>query len=80
MAITEETAKMNQTRPGLIHLPIGSHEGMNCQAEPVKEKWDSGSGTIADAKDQLMGKLCRRALVLIKHKVGADVSVSDHMV
>jgi hypothetical protein len=29
---------------------------------------------------QLMGKLCKRALVLIKYKVGADVDVSDRMV
>jgi hypothetical protein len=27
-----------------------------------------------------MDKLCKRALVLIKHKVGADVTVSNRMV
>jgi hypothetical protein len=31
------------------------------------------------SKSILMGKLSRRALALIKHKVSADGSVSDHM-
>jgi hypothetical protein len=45
------------------------------------KKWDSR--TISDARDGtygLMDKLCKCALILIKHKVGADLTISDHMV
>jgi hypothetical protein len=77
MAVTEEATKTSQTRLGLIHLPLSSQEGMNHWTEPLKEEQDSGTGTISDGKDLMMGKLYRRALVLIKHKVGADVRVSE---
>jgi hypothetical protein len=81
MAITEETLETNQTELGLIHLPPGLQEGMNRRFEPGNEEQDSGSGTLTrDNSAQMMGKLCKQALVLIKHKVGTDVNVSDHMV
>jgi hypothetical protein len=87
------TGEPNQ--PGLIHLPPGlrlettqpsvmelnneTPEQTNNLRTTIKghSNWspsnDLASGLI------LMGKLCRRALALIKHKVGVDGSVSDHM-
>jgi hypothetical protein len=56
-------------------------EGMS---QTVSDDWrerNNGSSIRIDAiKAELTGKLCRRALVLIKHKVGADVDISEHMV
>jgi hypothetical protein len=50
-------------------------------AKGRQEERDSGSSVRVDAiRLELTGKLCRRALVLIKHKVGTDVDVSEHMV
>jgi hypothetical protein len=81
MTSTEKEAEKNQTRPGLINLLPGLMDGMNRRTELGTGKWDSGTNaTAGDINAQLMDKLCQRALVLIKHKVGADVSVSDRMV
>jgi hypothetical protein len=85
-AVTQGTTEANQnkltwSKPGLICLTINLQEGMNQQFEPVRSGQDSGSGTPPkDINAQLMGKLCKWVLVLIKHKMGADVHVSDRMV
>jgi hypothetical protein len=45
-------------------------------------KQEQNKGTSFDdwaAESLMMGKLCRRALMLIKHKVGADGAVDEHM-
>jgi hypothetical protein len=77
----EEQTELIQTEPDLICLSIDSLEGMSWWFEPGRSKRDSGSGIPSgDINAQLMEKLCKWALVLIKHKVGTDVDVSDHMV
>jgi hypothetical protein len=67
--------------PGLIHLEVSSLQGMNQASKALPEEWDSGtSDHNSESRLVLMGKLCRRALVLIKYKVGADKAVDDYMV
>jgi hypothetical protein len=84
MAVTKsanQEPKANWTKPGLIKIPAGLRDGTSQQGEPVIGEQDSGINiNINDINTPLMGKLCRRALVLIKHKVGADVCVSNCMV
>jgi hypothetical protein len=87
--------KDHMNQPGLIHLPPGLRHGTTQtpikdlgdkkqETEGIYETSikrhdnrspsnDLASGSV------LMGKLCWRALALIKHKVGTDGSVSDHM-
>jgi hypothetical protein len=44
-------------------------------------KWDKGTAAHLSALENvMMGKLCRRVLVLIQLKVGTDEAVTDHMV
>jgi hypothetical protein len=76
--------KSNQ--PGLIHLPH-SLEVTNRIIPGNQEQQEINTTHDSDvtATDNtalgsvVMGKLCRRALALIKHKVGADGSISEHM-
>jgi hypothetical protein len=45
-------------------------------------KREQDNGTSPDdqtVRSVVMGKLCKRALALIKHKGGADGAVDDHM-
>jgi hypothetical protein len=76
--------KSNQ--PGLIRLPHGL-EGMNQittgnqgqqEINGIHDSNITATSNIASGS-VVMGKLCRWALALIKHKVGADGSVSEHM-
>jgi hypothetical protein len=85
--VTHSAKETNRNRPGLINVTIGSLDEPN-RTEDVRKR-DSGTSTINkkwsinDARNVthgLMDKLCKRALVLIKHKVGADLAVSDRMV
>jgi hypothetical protein len=46
---------------------------------PKKERDNGPSNDDQTIRSVLMRKLCRQALVLIKHKVGADGAVDDHM-
>jgi hypothetical protein len=50
----------------------------NCRTTIKRHDNESPSNDLTSGS-VLMGKLCRRALALIKHKVSADGSVSDHM-
>jgi hypothetical protein len=44
-------------------------------------EWDSGTGAVHHRSSaELTGKLCRRVMALICWKVGADGTVTDHMV
>jgi hypothetical protein len=77
-AIKNETS---QIKPGLIRIWTSLMEGMSQVAIDEWEEWDNGPSVKIDAiRSELTRKLCRRALVLIKHKVGADVDISEHMV
>jgi hypothetical protein len=73
--------KTGQTKLGLLRLRTSSMEGTNQAAKDKQEEQDNSPSIRIDAiRSELTGKLCRWALVLIKHKVGADVDVSEHMV
>jgi hypothetical protein len=50
----------------------------NCRTTIKRHDNESPSNDLTSGS-VLMGKLCRRVLVLIKHKVSADGSVSDRM-
>jgi hypothetical protein len=90
MNVTHSTEETNRSRPGLINLTSRTLNELN-QFENV-EKWDNGTGAKTKKWDNrsindvehitygLMDKLCKCALVLIKHKVGTDLAVSDCMV
>jgi hypothetical protein len=90
MNITHSPREANQTRPGLIRLAMGSQNESN--RVDLESKRDNGTGVKNKERDNgsisddrhitygLMDKLCKCALVLIKHKVGADLAVSDRMV
>jgi hypothetical protein len=76
----EPAQTKGQSRPGLIRLPTNAIEGMSqvLKTPPTKQS----NSTDHDGKSRLilMGKLCRRALMLIKYKVGTDEAVDDCMV
>jgi hypothetical protein len=89
----KEESKPSQ--PGLILLPPGLRngttqapiEGLNNETTtekgtkemPIRELNNGQPHNDITSGSIMMGKLCRRALALIKHKVGIDGSVSDHM-
>jgi hypothetical protein len=65
----------------LIPVTIGSQDGKNQINVAVLEEWDTGTSICSNGSGpDLMGRLCRRVLALIKYKVSADVAVSEHMV
>jgi hypothetical protein len=77
-AITQEAARI---KPGLIRAQTSLQEGTNHNSRNKQVEQNNSSSIEIDAiKAGMMGKLCRRALVLIKHKVGTDVSIDEHMV
>jgi hypothetical protein len=86
---TDQTAP-NQTvpnQPGLICLPNGSGETsyqttISNQGQDATISNHSNSDTshkTMGIESVVMGKLCRRVLALIKHKVGTDGAVSNRM-
>jgi hypothetical protein len=75
MAVTQDGGEI---KPGLYRIQTSLTDGTN---QLVPEEQDSGTSIHIDGiNTALMGKLCQQALVLIKHKVGADVTVSHRMV
>jgi hypothetical protein len=87
--------RTNPNQPGLVHLPPGlqcgttqapvrepndkTSEGNENHEMSIRGHDDETPCNNLTSGSVVMGKLCRRALALIKHKVGADGSVSDHM-
>jgi hypothetical protein len=87
--------KKEPNQPSLIHLPpdmklntiqpsttVPNNETSEITDNHRMTIKGHDNGPLANdltSKSVLMGKLCRRALALIKHKVSADGSVSDHM-
>jgi hypothetical protein len=87
-----DTRKNESNQPGLIRLPPGlkletmqpsimelndeTSEMDNCRTMIKENRSLSNDPT---SRSTLMGKLCRRSMALIKHKVSADGSVSNHM-
>jgi hypothetical protein len=73
--------EMTQIKPGLIKVQTGLQQGMNQVVRPNSREQDTGPSIEVDTiRPDLIGKLCRWALALIKYKVGADVDVSERMV
>jgi hypothetical protein len=52
---------------------------MDNHVTTIKGHDDGSLGNDLTSISVLMGKLCKRVLALIKHKVSTDGSVSDHM-
>jgi hypothetical protein len=67
--------KPNQ--PRLVRLPTSSTDGTN--RAPSREQDNGPSSDDQTIRSLLMGKLCKWALALIRHKVGTDGAVDEHM-
>jgi hypothetical protein len=69
-------------QPGLVRLLHRTNQMLirECDDKASAKRHDNGS-TRDDltSGSVVMGKLCQHALALIKHKVGADGTVSSHM-
>jgi hypothetical protein len=80
--------QLSWLKPGLIRVLTESIDGLNHLVYSETGEQDNRISVMVDGVSvvtdgnrwEMMGKLCHRALVLIKHKVGADMSISDCMV
>jgi hypothetical protein len=71
--------KQKTSQPSIEEVDHETPRDASNHMTTIREHDNGFPGNDHTSGSVLMGKLCRRALALIKHKVGADGSVSDRM-
>jgi hypothetical protein len=82
-SITEEIKrkKPSADKPSTDKPSLDGMTSRTSHRTMTQEKWDSGTRSVSHTgQSDLMGKLCRRVMVLIRWKVGANVAVMEHVV